>query len=147
MFAWFETCRPCVSLVRFSFCWRRHNRLLMTSQLPGNCDASTWLVIYISLDIDFIHGDIHGKSCKKPQSCTELSICLSYIYSSLFHSFINLIDCCILWIISISCQLASGRIKSHSCKPPTIMSSYNVISFIIYSEIISGLRQLQYHNL
>ena len=24
-----------------------------------------------SLDIDFIHGDIHGRSCKKPQFTTD----------------------------------------------------------------------------
>ena len=32
------------------------------------CDAVTWQVISNSLDIDFIHGDIHGRSCKKEQS-------------------------------------------------------------------------------
>ena len=37
----------------------------MTSQWPDNCDAITWIVISNSLDIDFIHGDIHGRSCKK----------------------------------------------------------------------------------
>ena len=57
-----------VALARFSFCWWRHNRLLMTSQWPGNCDAITWIVISNSLDIDFIHGDIHGRSCKKSYS-------------------------------------------------------------------------------
>ena len=56
---------PRVSLVRFSFCWWRRNRLLMTSQWPDNCDAITWIVISNSLDIDFIHGDIHVRSCKK----------------------------------------------------------------------------------
>ena len=59
------THRPRVSLARFSFCWWRHNRLLMTSQWPDNCDAITWIVLSNSLDIDFIHGDIHGRSCKK----------------------------------------------------------------------------------
>ena len=56
---------PRVSLARFSFCWWRHNRLLMTSQWPGNYDAITWIAICNSLDIDFIHGDIHDRSCKK----------------------------------------------------------------------------------
>ena len=37
----------------------------MTSQWPDNCDAITRIVIFNSLDIDFIHGDIHGRSCKK----------------------------------------------------------------------------------
>ena len=58
------THRPHVSLARFSFCWC-HNRLLMTSQWPDNCDAITWIVISNSLDINFIHGDIHGRSGKK----------------------------------------------------------------------------------
>ena len=57
--------RPRVSLARFSFCWWRHNRLLMTSQWPDSFDAITWIVISSSLDIDFIHGDIHDRSCKK----------------------------------------------------------------------------------
>ena len=56
---------PRVSLARFTLCWWRHNRLVMTSQWPDNCDANTWQVISNSLDIDFIHGDIHGRSCKK----------------------------------------------------------------------------------
>ena len=59
------THRPRVSLARFSFCWWRHNQLLMTSQWPDNCDMITWIMISNSLDIDFIHGDIHGRSCKK----------------------------------------------------------------------------------
>ena len=62
------THRPRVSLTRFSFCRWCHNRLLMTSQWPINCDAITWIVISNSLhmdDMDFIHGDINGQSCKK----------------------------------------------------------------------------------
>ena len=61
--------RPRVSLARFTFCWWRHNRLLMMSQWPDNSnyDAITWMVISNSLDIDFIHDDIHDRSCKKPQ--------------------------------------------------------------------------------
>ena len=47
--------------------------LLMTSQSvaddatqwPDNWDAITWIVIFNSLGIDFIHGDIHDRSCKK----------------------------------------------------------------------------------
>ena len=58
------TRRPHVSLVWFLFSWRRHNRLLMTSQLPDNCDAITWVVIFNQLDINFVHGDIHCRSCK-----------------------------------------------------------------------------------
>ena len=59
------THHPRVSLARFSFCWWRHNQLLMTSQWPDNCDAISWILISNSLDIDFIHGDIHDRSCKK----------------------------------------------------------------------------------
>ena len=42
---------PSVSLTRFSFCCWGHNRLLVTSQWPDNCDAITWIVISNSLDI------------------------------------------------------------------------------------------------
>ena len=59
------THNPRVSLARFTFCWWRHNPLAMTSQWPDNWDANTLQVISNSLDIDFIHGDIHGRSCKK----------------------------------------------------------------------------------
>ena len=62
-------CHPRVSLTRFTFCWWCHNRLAMTPQWPDNCDANTWQVISNSLDIDFIHGDIHGRSCKKSERC------------------------------------------------------------------------------
>ena len=57
------TSSPCFTR-SFSFCWWRHNRLAMTSQWPDNCDANTWQVISNSLHIDFIHDDIHGRSCK-----------------------------------------------------------------------------------
>ena len=46
----------------FSFCWWRHNRLLMTSQWPDNGDAITWIVISNSLYVDYIHGNIHDRS-------------------------------------------------------------------------------------
>ena len=58
------THHPRVSLVRFTLCWWRHNRLAMTSQWPDHCDANTWQVISNSLDIDIILGDIYGRSCK-----------------------------------------------------------------------------------
>ena len=54
-----------LSLARFWFCWWHHNGLLMTSQWPDNCDAIMWIMISNSLDIDIIHCDIHGGSCKK----------------------------------------------------------------------------------
>ena len=60
------TYRPRFSLAWFTF-WH-HILLLMTSQLPGNCDASTRKKIYNSLNIDFIHVDIHDRSCKKSWS-------------------------------------------------------------------------------
>ena len=47
------THRPRVSLGRFSFCWWRHNRLLITLQWPDNCDAITCMIISNWLDIDF----------------------------------------------------------------------------------------------
>ena len=56
---------PCVSLARFSFCWWRHNQLWMTSQWLDNYDTIMWIMISISLDIDFIRTNIHGRSCKK----------------------------------------------------------------------------------
>ena len=59
------THQPHVSLTWFTFCWLHHSWLLMTSQLPDSCDVSTWKVISNSLDIDFIHSDIHGRSCNK----------------------------------------------------------------------------------
>ena len=65
-------CHPRVSLARFTFCWWRNNRLAMTSQWPDNCDANTWQVISNSLDIGFIHGDIHGRSCKNEHYRTDV---------------------------------------------------------------------------
>ena len=43
----------------------------MTSQWPDNCDAITWIVMFNSLDIDFIHGDIHCRSCKNIRTSTN----------------------------------------------------------------------------
>ena len=73
------THHPRVSLTQFSFCWWRHNRLLLTSQWPDDCDGITWIVISNSLDIDFIHGDIHGWSCKKDSFIYYVWSRLSYI--------------------------------------------------------------------
>ena len=69
------THHPVVSLALLSFCWWRHNRLLMTSQWPDNCDTITWIVISNSLNIDFIHGDIHGRSCKKTSKLCVTGLC------------------------------------------------------------------------
>ena len=74
------THRPRGSLAQSTFCWWRHNRVLMTSQWPDNCDAITWIVISNSLDIDFIHGDIHGRSCKKLRiQCVDIFAC-NYLF-------------------------------------------------------------------
>ena len=70
--------RPHVSLARFSFCWWHHNRLLMTSQWPHNCDRIMWIVISNSLDINFIHGDIHSRLCKKDRLLYGLKPRLHY---------------------------------------------------------------------
>ena len=56
---------PCVILAQFSFCWWRRNQLPMTLQWPDNCDAITWIVISSSIDVGFIHGDIHGRLRKQ----------------------------------------------------------------------------------
>ena len=37
---------------------------LITSEWQDNCDAITWMMIFNSLDIDFINGDIRGWSSK-----------------------------------------------------------------------------------
>ena len=39
----------CVSLIRLTFCWWCHNRLLMMSQWPDCCVAITWIMISNSL--------------------------------------------------------------------------------------------------
>ena len=52
-------------MYRCSFCWWRHTRFLITSQWPDICDVITRIDISNSLDIDFINGDIHGRSCKR----------------------------------------------------------------------------------
>ena len=58
--------------------------LLMTSQWPDNCDAITWKVISDSFDIDFVHGDIHDRSCRKLSYRTpqwDVPIHLYYIFN------------------------------------------------------------------
>ena len=69
------------------------DELLVTSQWPDNYDAITWMVISNSLIVDFIHGDIHGRSCKKPlakiQNCFSskpiLEPMLTQIYVAIWH--------------------------------------------------------------
>ena len=43
-----------VSLTQFLFCWWHHNRLLMTSQWPDNCDAIMWIVISNTISISIL---------------------------------------------------------------------------------------------
>ena len=96
------THRPRVSLAEFAFCWWRHNGLLITLQLPDNGDAITWVVISNSLDIDFIYGDIHGRSCKIFFSYNAIDVCAwmtyniplfcIYNYSSRLWLYIDLAD-------------------------------------------------------
>ena len=55
----------------------------MTSQWPDNCNANTWQVISNSLDIDFIHGDIHGRPCKNDGSSIKTSHLNSFVIDKL----------------------------------------------------------------
>ena len=78
-----DTSSPCLTH-RSLLSWWRHNRLLMTSQWPDDCDAITWKMISNSFDIDFIHSDIHGPSCKKLSYHTpqwSVPIHLYYIFN------------------------------------------------------------------
>ena len=53
------------SLALVTICWRRITWLGIQHMMwLGNCDASTWKVTSNPLDIGFVHGDIHGWSCK-----------------------------------------------------------------------------------
>ena len=54
------------SLGLFTFGWWRHNWL-------GNCDAHTCKVISDSLNINFIHGDIHDRPCKNLVMAKDIS--------------------------------------------------------------------------
>ena len=65
------THRPRVSLARFSFCWWRHNRFLVTSQWPDNCDAITWIMISNSLDI-VLFTAIFTAGCVRKRDCNHL---------------------------------------------------------------------------
>ena len=59
------TYRHHFSLALITFGKWRHSRLLITSQLPDNCDASTEKVISNSIDINFTRGNVHGRPWKK----------------------------------------------------------------------------------
>ena len=100
------THRRRVSLVRFSSWWWRHNRLLMMSQWPDSCDAITWIMISSSINIDFIHGDIHGRSFKdvyfQKHFIHKLRLCKSLYISNKIISF-KLLDFLlhlfVVWIV------------------------------------------------
>ena len=51
--------RPRVSLTHFFI------RLMTLQSIADDVTMTRWIVISNSLDIDFIHGDIHDRSCKK----------------------------------------------------------------------------------
>ena len=67
------THRPCALLARFSFCWWRHNRLLLTSQWPDNCDAITWIVISNSFTVILTTGRVKTNNCVYTQA--SISLC------------------------------------------------------------------------
>ena len=69
----------------------------MTSQWPDNCDAITWIVISNSLDIDFIHGDIHAAG--RVRKCTYASLGKWVLFLEM-HIYIY-IYACLLLLISV----------------------------------------------
>ena len=131
-----------VSLVRFTFCWWRHNRLAMTSQWPDNCDANTWQVISNLLDIDFIHGDIHTRSCK---NLSILSIRKTFGLSKFMYSNFHIAWHCkqiiklnLSCVAAITCKLGAAIWYSLSvCWPRTTWCAYLCIDN-------SGVRRIPY---
>ena len=99
---------PHVSFAQFLFYWWRHNQLWMTSQWPDNCDLIMWIVIYNSIDINFILLHIQGWSCRKINyfvvTCCILC-CLkhpSYLTQYCYHKIsYNRVIFNHLWYISI----------------------------------------------
>ena len=139
------THRPRVSLARFSFCWWRHNRLLMTSQWPDNCDAIMWIVISNSLDIDFIHGDIHGRSCKKfllslvvPCNYARIIQCLLWCKPTNISQI--LIDIQIFSFLTIHLDMSSGK-----WRPFCLSLNVLILSFeLSYQRCLSLVRKCPY---
>ena len=80
------THRPRVPLPWFTFCWWCYNRLLMTSRWPDDCDAFPWKVVSNSSDINFIHGNMHGRSCKKLPCCVTLNATVQVFIKKIFFS-------------------------------------------------------------
>ena len=89
-----------ISFAWFLFCWWHHNQLLMTSQWPDNCNAITWLVISNSLDIGFIHSDIHGRSCKNPHHPLHTNSCICFFLISVTK--FNTTICQLLPVITVT---------------------------------------------
>ena len=130
------THRPCVSPARFSFFWWRHTRLLMTSQRPDKCAAITWIVIYNSLDIEYIHGDIHGRSWKKykTHSADEFaSVMLSWNRNMPFYS-ISLYDSHRPWFSSND----DHRWWGQNCWPINTDSLLNVSNLEFRSRVFTA---------
>ena len=105
------THRPCVLLARFSFCWWRHTRLMMTSQWPDNCGAITRITIFNSLDIDFIRCDIYGRSCKR-NVYMIIAISLWKFPGDTGYHF-TYVTACFRWIYVFMCVRANNLI--HRC--------------------------------
>ena len=62
----FHTSTPCLNN---AVC---HSVDVLTITRPDNCEASTWKAVSNSLNFDFIHGGIQGRSCKKYASVTRV---------------------------------------------------------------------------
>ena len=98
----------------------------MTSQWPDNCDTITWIVISNSLDIDFIHRDIHGRSYKNVvfQYFTQQPkrYALNY-WLHYRHGFNSVINLCINVKSRKTCSITS----THPQKKPLCCISYGEI--------------------
>ena len=121
---------PRVSLARCPFCRWRHNRSLMMSQWPDNCDAVTWKVISNSLDIDFIYGDIHGRTCK------NVYLFIYSIYAFIlqwhFYNAVSLANTTALpsWPVDI---LQFGKTSLNLNPTTNIDTSLNMIEWLVIS--------------
>ena len=114
-------------------CWWRHNRSAMTSQWPDNCDANTWQVISNSLEIDFIHGDIHGGSYKND---TLLTACIIRSYLDVRQTGIQwylrrVMFKSIYWLVSCFTKLVSWRWIPSGCEVITNQLLPTVIALIM----------------
>ena len=69
----------------------------MTPQRRDNIDAIVWIMISNSLDIDFIHGHIHGRSCKKLQ-CHKARYAMLW---TVWHKCINVTPMACLTLLSL----------------------------------------------